>query len=131
MSVTVGPYTTRLECEAKLPEALQPAVAEYVEIYLGPEAARSVQSCSEELRRQLVKEKLEETVQTSLGPMVQLHARLAFDTKIQERLRDQWRQVIVAGRLQRVAAALGIMLALLALLFAYLKMSQKTVAVPR
>lgn len=131
MSVTVGPYTTRLECEAKLPEALQPAVAEYVEIYLGPEAARAVRPSSEELRRQLVKEKAEETVQTSMGPMVQLHARLAFDTKIQEWLRDEWRGGIIAGRLRRVAAALAIVLGLLALLFTYLKLTQTTASISR
>ena len=100
MPVTVGPYTTRLECEAKLPDALEAAVAEYVEIHLGPDVAAGVRLPPDELRQLLVKEKFDETIDTSLGPMAQLHARLAFDTRAQERLREQWRQVLVAGRLR-------------------------------
>ena len=122
MPVSVGPYTTELECDARLPDALQAAVADYVEIYLGPETAASVRLPADELRKlSLARGRFVETIETSLGPMVQLHAQLAFDTKVQEQLREQWRQAVVAGRLRYAAGGLAVLLSLLALLFAYLK----------
>jgi hypothetical protein len=126
MPVTIGPYTTPLECEAKLPETLQSALAEYVDLYLGSAAAQSVRLPDDEVR-QLVKERWQETVDTSVGKMAQLHARLAIDTKMQERLKDEWRSVQVAGRLRWTAAALAGVLLLLAVTYGLLASRQATI----
>ena len=125
MTLKVGPYTTRLECEANLPEALQSAVSEYVELYLGPEAAKRVRLPADDLRQRLVREVWEEPVQSSIGPMVQLHVQTAFDTKTQEAIKDAWRRSIVADRLRRSGAVLAAVLGVLAVAYTVLKTGQR------
>jgi hypothetical protein len=121
MPIAVGPYTTRLECEAVLPEALQQAVAKYVELYLGPEAAQRARLTF--VREQLVRQEWEETVETSVGRMVVLHLELRFTTWMQDAIRDALRQATAAGRLRVAAIGLGGVLAVLGVLFGYLKLT--------
>ncbi len=56
MSIMVGPYTTRQECDAHLGEALQEALDRYVEICLGERPAERITLPPDLLRRQLVKD---------------------------------------------------------------------------
>ncbi len=80
MSLATGPYTTRLECDAKIPEVLQSAMDQFVEAYLGRPAVGWVRLPSEQLR-QLVAEEWEEHLQSSVGPMTQVHLLVNFDQK--------------------------------------------------
>jgi len=124
--IAAGPYTTQQECEADMPAALEAALDKYIEQYVGPEAARRVRlpDSGYDLRRQLVRQEWVETVQTSLGEMVVLHAQLEVDRKVQDRIRDALRQATAAGRLWVAAAGLGGVLALLGVLFGYLKLTE-------
>ena len=126
MSITVGPYATRLECDAQLPKALQGAVDAYVETYLGPQAAGRVRLPAEELRTQLVKEEWEETIQASFGPMKQLHVLLQFDHKMRDRIHEARTNAIITERLIYTGTGVGGGLLLLAILFALLKFDQVT-----
>jgi hypothetical protein len=128
MPVAVGPYTTRLECDAAVPEALQQAVAKYVEAYLGPEAARHTPA--EFTREQLVGQQWEETVESSVGRMITLHLELRFTAAMQDALRDALRQATAAERLRWAAGGLAGVLALLGALFGYLKLTTVRI-VPR
>jgi len=67
-SVTVGPYMTRQECERALPAALQTAVAEYVDVFIGPRAARRVRLSPQYVTDHVVRESWEETVTVTLDP---------------------------------------------------------------
>ncbi len=126
MSITVGPYTSRMECDAELPKALQAALDEYVSIYMGPQWAGRIRLPAEVLERQLVKDRWEETIQASVGPMVQLHVLLDFDSKFRQTVCEMRDQSIVAGRLWVAGTGLGVVLAWLALAFVFLRIDQAT-----
>jgi hypothetical protein len=126
MSITVGPYTTRAECDAKLPEALHEALGRYVDICLGDEPPVGVRLPPDELRDRLVKDRWEETRQYSVGPMIRLHVLLRFDREFKERVLEQRRRAIVADRLGAIAFLATIGLILLATVFAYLKVDLAT-----
>jgi hypothetical protein len=130
-SIVVGPYTTRQECDAKLPEALQAALDHYVETAIGPDAVGMIQLPVEYLRRNVVVNQWEETRQYSVGPMIRLHAQLQFDAHGKGRVLDAYRQAIVVGRLWAVAAWAAMGLSLLTVCFAYLKLDLATAGVYR
>lgn len=131
MSITVGPYTTRAECDAKLPEALQEALDRYVDMCLAGEPLVAVRLPPDELRDRLVKDQWEETRQYSVGPMTQLHVLLEFDRKFKERVLDQRHRAIVASRLRTTAMWAAVGLILLTTVFAYLKADLATEGVYR
>ena len=121
MNIVVGPYTTRAECDAKLPDALHEAFGHYVDVCLGDQATDGIRLPDDYLRQQLVKAEWEETRQYSVGLMTRLHVLLQFDRKVKDRVLEEHRQAIVAQRLRLVGAWAVMGLALLAVLFGYLK----------
>ena len=128
VSISAGPYTTRLECDRMLPQAVRTAVDEYVETYLGPEAVGQIR-LSHEALDDLVHEKWEETLQTTLTPttrfpMKRLHALLQFDRAFNDRLKVAWREAVVNRRLWYAGGGLTAVLALLAAAFGYLKIDE-------
>jgi hypothetical protein len=122
-NITVGPYTTRGECDAKLPEALQDAITHYVDVYLDEDIPGRIPLPDDNFCRQLVKDRWEETRQSSVGPMIQLHVLLGFDRQVKERVLEAYRQTLVAERLWWTGGALAAVLTLLAALYSYLKWS--------
>ena len=127
-SITVGPYTTRGECDAKLSDALQESLDQYVDAYLGEGIPGRIRLPSDYLCRQLVKDRWEETRQYSVGPMTRLHALLRFDRQVKERILEAYRQTRVEGRLWLTGGTVLAMLGLLATLYGYLRWSIKTPA---
>ena len=83
-SITVGPYTTRAECDAKLPEEVQKALNQYVQTWLGERMPPGVVLPEADFRPAIVKEQREEVRQYSVGPMVNLHVLLEFDQAVKE-----------------------------------------------
>ena len=120
MSVAVGPYTTRAECDAKLPDALQEALDHYAEVCLGGQVEEPVLLPPDQLR-QLVKDQWEEVRQYSVGPMVRLHVLLEFDRKVKDRVVEEHKRGVVARRLRFAGVGLAAGLALLGALYGYLK----------
>jgi hypothetical protein len=131
MVITVGPYTSLLECEAKLPEAVQGTVDAYVETYLGSPDAAWLRIPADDLVRQLVRQQWEEPIQASFGPMTQLRAQLVFDRKFNEQIKQERNGAIVARRLWYTGAGLAGGLFCLALLFACLRIDQNTLGAYR
>ncbi len=121
MSIAIGPYTTRLECDAKLPEELEKAVDRYVDVVLDGQAAGRIRLPASYLREHLVKEQWEEHQQFSLGPMISLHVLLQFDRKMKDRILEENQRAIIARRLWITGAGLGAGLALLAVFYGYLR----------
>lgn len=127
MSVSVGPYTSRLECDAHLPAAVDAAVDEIVATYLGSEWSGRVHLPTATVRQNVVRETYEEKIQSYFGPtlqsqpMVQLHAHLVFDRKTMDQLRDARNQCIVAERLRYAGIGLAGLLLGLTVIFAGLK----------
>lgn len=126
MSISVGPYTTRAECDVKLPEALQEALEQYVEVCLGEQTTEHVRIPIEHLRQQIVKEQWEETRRHSVGPMVWLHVLLKFDRKLKDQVLEAYRQAIISRRMQSAGTWAAMGLGLLAVAFGYLKIDLAT-----
>lgn len=122
MVAVVGPYTSRLECDAQLPAVAQRAVDDFVAAYLGSEWAGRVQLSHEYILSQLVKDKWEEPVQASFGPMVQVHVLLDFDHRVKEHLKAQRDHSIVMRRLGVLGTGVGAALLVLCIAFVVLKL---------
>jgi hypothetical protein len=133
MTVRVGPYTTRQECEAVLPGKLQEALNQYVETCLGePAGTRYVALPYAFLRQEVVRGEWEEEIQSpSVGRMTQLHVLLQFDRKVKNRIVDERRRAVVAGRLWMTGGGLAWVLWLLAVMYGYLRIDLKTGGVYR
>ena len=122
MSVSVGPYSTRKECDERLPDELQAALGRYVEVCLGDEpAAYDIRLPSEYLRQQLMKAEWQEVRPYSVGPMIQLHVLLQFDRKVKDRVLEAYRESVVEERLRVVGFYAAVVLSVLGAWFAYLK----------
>ncbi len=124
--VVAGPYTTRLECDQAMPEQLYRAVDEYAELYLGDERGRRVGLSDEFLRKHVIVEQWEEQFQSSVGPMVRLHARLIFDTRTNSELKERLRRAIVSERLAVAGCGLAAILLLLSGCFGALRLDNAT-----
>jgi hypothetical protein len=121
-TAVTDPYTTRAECDARVPEALQKALAEYAELYLGGQAPPASAFPAEDLERAIVKDRFEETIHSpSVGPMIQLHLLLEFDRAVRERIQKAAERAVIDRRLWRTGTCALAALGLLAVALAYLK----------
>jgi len=131
MVVTAGPYTSDVECQRALPGRVRDAVTEYAQIYLGER--------SNQLRwpldgfsaadPDLIAETCRETIDTSLGPMRQLHARLLMGKKLNRWLDEQLQESIVSRRLEGLAGTAGLILLAMTAAWAVLRRRGRSPAV--
>lgn len=106
--VTAGPHVTRLECEAELASAMRMAAKDYVALLLGEELAGSAQLSDDFIRTRVLKETAEEKIDSpTVGPMVQLHALLVFDSRTRDEVRRQAHETVVTGRVSVLGVAAG------------------------
>lgn len=129
-TVVVGPYTTSMECNRQLPNALSKALSDYVLLYLGSPAWNYVSLPNDYVLENIVKGTWEENKQTSVGPMKQLHVRLVFDRKTNELIKQTWdnsqRERRLEERLIVAGAVLACVLGLMLVAFVVLKIDIKT-----
>ncbi|NLE37966.1 MAG: hypothetical protein GX621_08065, partial [Pirellulaceae bacterium] len=126
MTVNVGPYETRLDCDRQLPERIQAAADDYVDRYLGPEVKGRVRLPADYLEKNTVRETWEETREYSVGPMTHLHVLLEFDRKTNDLIKQQWRDAQVRERIVQAGTALGGVLTVLLAAFGLLKFDLAT-----
>lgn len=127
MSVATDPFATPLECQRQLPEVLRRAVAQYIAVYLGDEAlAARIELPPEFVGSQIVKAQWEEPFESSVGPMVRLHALLVFDHKVNARIDEACHQHRIQDRVWRLGVILAGILAVLAAAWGYLKLDLAT-----
>ena len=126
MAIMVGPYSTRLECDAKLPDELKKAIDEYVAGYIGPEASGRARLRLDYIEEQIVKEEWQQTKRFSVGPMVQLHVLLELDREVNARLDEQWHKAIVAERLAGAGTLAVAGFLLLSAVWGYLRIDLAT-----
>jgi len=138
ISVEVTPFATQLERDtADVPKALQNALNQYVRLQLGAEAAGQVQLPPEELS-QCIKDEWAMTVYHSGHPMTHLYLLLEFDSRMKDRVAQEWKQVreekrqaLIARRLWRTGMGVAAGLLLLATLFLTLRIDQVTAGARR
>lgn len=107
-----------------LPEAVRAAVGEYVQtkLDLGSAAARQAGFDPDYAIDRLVGNDLwAETVDTSFGPWVRLHALVKFDHQANQLLQERWAAAQMMRRLWGAGAATCAALFLLAVAYCYLK----------
>jgi hypothetical protein len=111
-TLVVGPYSTIEECAEQLRPALRDAATEYIEHVVGSDATE-ISLPDADLRGQVVRELWQEPFQSSVGPMVKLHALLEFDSAMQKQVEQLWRTARIHDRLRYVGAAMaGVLLCL-------------------
>lgn len=135
MTVKVGPYETRVECDRDLPAHLQAAVDRYAAAYLGHDTDGKVRLPLDYLQGKTVKAEWEEPTKVLITPkekppeyvpMILLHVLLEFDHEANARIQDQWDKVIVNDRLLGVGGLTAAVLLLLSAVYGYLKIDLAT-----
>jgi len=130
MSVSTEPYTTRLECEARIPNLLQEALNQFLEKSSGRESMGLVKLRADQLR-QLVMAEWEEPYQSSVGMMTRIHLLLNFDQKAKGLIDDALHMNIFATRAAVTGTGLVGVWLLLGTIWGYLKMDLNTKGVYR
>lgn len=127
MSVATDPFATPLECERQLPDVLRQAVAQYAALYLGDETAGArVELSPEFVRSEVLKAQWEEAFQSSVGPMVRLHALLLFDREANARIEEAYHRHLVQHRVEYLAVIVAGILVVLGVAWAYLRVDLAT-----
>ncbi|MBN1588489.1 MAG: hypothetical protein JW888_03150 [Pirellulales bacterium] len=124
--VVVGPYSTRAECDEALPRALRAAVAQYVDLYLGPDAKWNARLPDGYLFEKVVRATWVETRQHSFAPMKKLYVLLEFDRKTNDLLKQRLDTTQVEERIVCVGIGLASVLAVLLVLYGALKIDLVT-----
>lgn len=120
-----GPYSEP-ECDREKVRLARTMAADYFETYANQplEAARIPWEAL--VRGGVIREYYKEPLQTSFGPMYQVHELLAFDDRSRGMLSELRRQALVEERLVKVGAGGGLLAALLGTLLGYLKLDTAT-----
>jgi hypothetical protein len=127
IAVATDPFATRLECEARLPQALERAVAQYAAVYLADEeAASQIRLPLDFLRTKVVAEEWEEPFESSVGPMVRIHALRRCDRAANARIDEAWQRRVVEARLWGLGTTLCGLLAMLAVAWGYVRLDLAT-----
>lgn len=123
MPITIGPYATRPECDAKTPDELTRAVEDYVAMILNPETELKPNLPADFLEEKIVKQRFEETIQSSVGPMIQRHLLLEFDRSVRDRLEKLLSTAVVHKRLVQLGIGFASLFATLMIAWACLRIS--------
>ncbi len=121
-----GPFASREECLQALGPRLEKSVAEFVELHLNSAPGQSVTLDRSELW-ELVRQVWYEPVDSSVGPMLTLHAQLGLDRKAQARLAQRWRQAESSTRMQIAWLVGSGLLTVLASIYVYLWLDRRAV----
>jgi len=127
LPVAIGPYASPLECEARLPAAVEAAIDDYVELILGPEARGRVKVpwsfvVTNLLRERYMESRLFQLTSTQQREMHTLHVLLTFDHNANQYLRQIWRFTQGTMNLVRFGTFFGIAVWTLAVVWGYLRL---------
>jgi tetratricopeptide (TPR) repeat protein len=125
ISVSTEPFSTRMECEAHIPYALQSAVDQYVELSLDRRWIGWVRLSPDQLR-QLVADQWEEIKDYSFGKMAQIHLLVNFDQKAKELISETLSFRIFTDRAAVVGMIFIGLWLFLAAIWGYLKIDLAT-----
>jgi hypothetical protein len=137
MKVDVGPYSDKEELDREYPQALQTGVDEYVMEHLRePRARGKIHLPLDYVRNEIVSDQWYETLQVQISPegqvpveyvpMTQRYVLLEFDHAVNARIEEEWEKVVVTERLYGVGSLAGMVLMLMAGVYAYLKIDLAT-----
>jgi hypothetical protein len=120
-------YHSRAECEEALPDELRKAVEKYIDQFLGEEGAgKRVAMPMHDIHDRVVRDEWEEHTVGTYGTVVNLHKLLVFDRRVNEEIKERYRNARVAGRLTTTGVGAGLLLGFLGTVFGYLKLDTFT-----
>jgi hypothetical protein len=125
-TVMVERYATAAEAEDALAEELQARTRAYVDRYLGAGASKLFTVPPAYIHDRLVRDRYKETVESSVGPMVNAYAQLAFDHRARAQLQRMQRDAQIEHRLLEVAGGAAAVMLVLGAVFGYLKLDTLT-----
>ena len=133
MTIVVGPWKTRQECDDDLPGELYKALEHYAEMCLGEPAGTRVALPYAFLREQVVKDQWEEKIWSpgNRATMTQLHVLLRFDREVKDRILQERERGVITRRLWMGGSGLAALLWLLTVSYGYLKTDLATGGVYR
>ncbi len=123
MSEMDGPFATRRDCELALPDLFQRMVRDYSRMYLGEEVELDLEAL---YRSGICREAYFAPKDTSVGPMLEVHALAVFDRRGRELLSDARRARLIRQRLEGTAGVVALVMGLMGTLFGYLKLDTAT-----
>jgi hypothetical protein len=127
VSVRGGPYPKTRECERHLDKEILRVTREYIDEYLGtPKASALVSYNLDEIKDRLVETVFSEKLDTSVGIMNQVHARLRFDRAFRNELDRRWARIRAGSRLLQTGMGAAIVLLLIGILFTYFRLDTAT-----
>jgi hypothetical protein len=118
-------YATPAECERAIIPAINKIVARYVSEYLSNAPDGDLTLDADYIRNNLIKAEYWEPVDTSVGPMHQLHALLVFDSKVRNEFDSRIRLAKVDGRLRYAAAGTALTLLVLGGIYSLLRKQER------
>lgn len=132
--VSSGPYETVEECHAVLESTIQLAVVKRIRQLVGNGKASQVKipdlqqiGISQEfIFREICVDEYVEEVDSSFGPMKDVHVQMEFSESVRNQLRQAWQVAKRQGRLMLVAQGAGLLLAGLAAVYGLLKFDTLT-----
>ncbi len=131
VSLDVDPYATIEESDKALPAKINAAVDDYAAQLIGPQARGRIQLPTQYIDEHVKRDDWQEWRKHEMGPsltvdMVHRHVLLRFDGAVNDRIRQMWKRSIVNERVAGAAALGGGMLALVAMIYGYLRLDLAT-----
>jgi len=128
IAVKGGPYSKPRDCMRELEKGIAIATKEFIGDFIGnPRASLLITYDTEDLKDRLVLgDVFEEELNTSVGLMKQVHARLRFDRAFRNELELRWNEIRATSRLLQTGMGVGIVLLLLGTLFSYFRLDTAT-----
>jgi len=117
---------TELQCREALQEQILAVARNYLDTVLGPGAGTQVDLDLEYLRDEVLVEEYFHPLETSVGSGWQGYALLCFDPEAKSYLTGLYKASVLRERLYSLAYVGGIVLAILAVAYAYLKLDTAT-----
>lgn len=131
VSLDVDPYATIEESDKALPAKINAAVDDYAAQLIGPQARGRIRLPMEYIDEHVKRDDWQEWRKHEMGPsltvdMVHRHVLLRFDGAVNDHIRQMWKRSIVNERVAGVGTLGGGVLALVAMIYSYLRLDLAT-----
>jgi len=124
LRVSSDRFATEAECERQLDRKLTAAVSQFIEDNWRNSPQVLSMLDAEFVRNELKIDRYAHTVQTSVGPMVQVDAQITIDAQARQKLNDLAQRAVVQERVSGVAIGAGAVLGALGLVYGILRASR-------
>lgn len=131
VALDVDPYATIAESDRALPAKINAAVDDYAAQLIGPQARGRIRLPMEYIDEHVKRDDWQEWRKHEMGPsltvdMVHRHILLRFDSAVNDHIRQMWKRSIANERVAGAGTIGGGVLALVAMIYGYLRFDLAT-----